>query len=639
MPLILAIDPDKRQSTQLATLVKTQLQAELVHRATAAEALDALKGRVPDLVLTSTLISPREDAALAAHLRHLGAAATHVQTITIPLLGSAAPQRAKSVLAALRREKPQAAMTDGCAPDVFAEQIRQYLRTADEQKAAAAAPFDAALAEEPVAETAFEPAVAGEEIAIEAAPPPEPEAALGDEPERLPLSQLLRLVSDWTTAPTAPAEAPPPASELDDLSIDPVAAQALEELSRRLPEASLADGIPAEAPVPVVEMQTFETLDAIASQLAAAPPSKHESLDDLASLFAATPTRPHAAPLACGFDTQSAARGHEFDSLFAEPSASTESAAPIEVPGIDPSLFASPAAQPPSADPPSFESRIVPAADRDAVAAAESFLHEPVPVESAAEPMPAEPWSAEPIPAEPPPAEPVLVEPVVEDVLAETALPEFELLEPASTEWEQEAAVTRSWAQATEPSDEEIALDVDAFDAAAATPVPAAEPAAPADTAFSFTFVDGFGDTWSDFEVPSVAAVAADFGLPPRAPMETEPAAPAAAADPAPTAAPVLDDDALSLIGDAAHKASLDLFVIEELERGVRRAARKAKNTHAGATHVAPAATPAVKKKAPVQDEWGLFDPEQCGFAALEEEDPAERRKARDGTRVRVISY
>ena len=497
-------------------------------------------------------------------------------------------------------------------------------------------------------------------IAIEAAPPPEPEAAaLGDEPERLPLSQLLRLVSDWTTAPTAPAAGPPPVSEPDDLSIDPVAAQALEELSRQLPEASLADGIPAEAPVPVVEMQTFETLDAIASQLAAAPPSKHQSLDDLASLFAATPTRPHAAPLASGLDTQSAGRGHEFESLFAEPGASTEPAAPIEVPGIDPSLFASPAAQPPSADPPSFESLIVPAADRDAVAAfeptvsepvpvepllpevaaAESFLHEPVPVESAAEPMLAEPWSAEPVPAEPPPAEPVLVEPVVEDVLAEVALPEFELLEPASTEWEQEAAVTRSWAQATEPSDEEIALDVDAFDAAAATPAPAAEPAAPADTAFSFTFVDGFGDTWSDFEVPSVAAVAADFGLPPSAHLETEPAAPAAAADPAPTAAPVLDDDALSLIGDAAHKASLDVFVIEEFERGVRRAARKAKNTHAGATHVAPAATPAVKKKAPVQDEWGLFDPEQCGFAALEEEDPAERRKARDGTRVRVISY
>ncbi len=93
---------------------------------------------MPDLVLTSSLISPRDDAALAAHLRELGAAAAHVQTVTIPLLGSSAPQRAKGVLAALRREKPQPAMTDGCAPDVFAEQIRQYLATAEEQKVAAA---------------------------------------------------------------------------------------------------------------------------------------------------------------------------------------------------------------------------------------------------------------------------------------------------------------------------------------------------------------------------------------------------------------------------------------------------------------------------------------------------------------------
>jgi len=38
-----------------------------------------------------------------------------------------------------------------------------------------------------------------------------------------------------------------------------------------------------------------------------------------------------------------------------------------------------------------------------------------------------------------------------------------------------------------------------------------------------------------------------------------------------------------------------------------------------------PAATPAVpdepkprpKRTRPIEDEWGLFDPEQCGFAAL----------------------
>src|SRR5688572_1653878 len=134
MPLILAIEPDKRQSSQLASVVKG-LQAELVQRANAADGLAALHGRVPDLVLTSSLISPRDDSALAAHLRELGAAAAHVQTVTIPLLGSAAPKRAKlGMLAALRREKPQAPMTDGCDPDIFAEQVRQYLATAEEQK-------------------------------------------------------------------------------------------------------------------------------------------------------------------------------------------------------------------------------------------------------------------------------------------------------------------------------------------------------------------------------------------------------------------------------------------------------------------------------------------------------------------------
>src|SRR5689334_27354 len=135
MPLILAIEPDKRQSSQLVAVVKG-LHAELVHRTTAADALEALHGRVPDLVLTTSLISPRDDAALAAHLRELGAAAAHVQTVTIPVLGTAALQPAKGgMLSVLRREKPQAAMTDGCAPEVFAEQIRQYLVTSEEPKA------------------------------------------------------------------------------------------------------------------------------------------------------------------------------------------------------------------------------------------------------------------------------------------------------------------------------------------------------------------------------------------------------------------------------------------------------------------------------------------------------------------------
>jgi hypothetical protein len=104
----------------------------------------------------------------------------------------------------------------------------------------------------------------------------------------------------------------------------------------------------------------------------------------------------------------------------------------------------------------------------------------------------------------------------------------------------------------------------------------------------------------------------------------------------------LLDDEALSLIGDAARKVGLDAFVIEEFERGLTtpRPKKAKKKVHAGATQVPAAATPAPKTpaKRPVQDEWGMFDPDQCGFAALEDEEGSETRPVA-GTRVRVVSY
>src|SRR6185503_12651010 len=133
--------------------------------------------------------------------------------------------------------------------------------------------------------------------------------------------------------------------------------------------------------------------------------------------------------------------------------------------------------------------------------------------------------------------------------------------------------------------DEEIALDVDAF---AFTPAAAAS--APAEPSrFSFTLVDGFGDAWSDFDVPSIAAVASDLGVGDHPPLDpaARPASPAAAARNAlsdPAAAPALDQESLSLIGDAARKLSLDALVIEEFERGIPARRKKAKKkVHAGA--------------------------------------------------------
>src|SRR5213080_3643534 len=87
MPLILAIEPDRRQAAQLKTLVRSRLGADLVLAETTELALEAIGDRVPDLVLVPALLSPQDDAALAAALRVIATAA-HVQTLTIPVFAN-----------------------------------------------------------------------------------------------------------------------------------------------------------------------------------------------------------------------------------------------------------------------------------------------------------------------------------------------------------------------------------------------------------------------------------------------------------------------------------------------------------------------------------------------------------------------
>ena len=51
-------------------------------------------------------------------------------------------------------------------------------------------------------------------------------------------------------------------------------------------------------------------------------------------------------------------------------------------------------------------------------------------------------------------------------------------------------------------------------------------------------------------------------------------------------------------------------------------------------------ATRSANKNKPVQDEWGLFDPDQCGFAALVEKlDHVTRDPKKEEVKVRVITY
>jgi CheY-like chemotaxis protein len=129
MQLILAIDTDRRQASQLASLVRARLTVDLVQATSAGEALQALGDRVPDLILTPALLSPFDDGVLAEYLRELGPAGAHVQTLRIPVLGAPVARASKWALL-FRRKKPAQTSTPGCDPDVFADEISLYLTRA-----------------------------------------------------------------------------------------------------------------------------------------------------------------------------------------------------------------------------------------------------------------------------------------------------------------------------------------------------------------------------------------------------------------------------------------------------------------------------------------------------------------------------
>jgi len=143
MQLILAIDSDPRRSEQLAALVRARLgQVDLVQATSAGEGLHALRDRVPDLILTSPLLSPFDDGVLDEYLRELGAAAAHVQTLRIPVLSSGPRKKSAATrLFSLGRRKTQTspAAPDGCDPKVFADEIAHYLTRSLEARTVARA--------------------------------------------------------------------------------------------------------------------------------------------------------------------------------------------------------------------------------------------------------------------------------------------------------------------------------------------------------------------------------------------------------------------------------------------------------------------------------------------------------------------
>ena len=134
MQLILAIDADKSQAAQLAALVRGRFDAEFLQSTSAGEALQVLAERVPDLIMTSPLLSPFDDGVLAEYLREIGPAGAHVQTLRIPVLGVA--KSAGRSLFSFGRKRRNESAPDGCDPTFFADEIAVYLARAAEERQA-----------------------------------------------------------------------------------------------------------------------------------------------------------------------------------------------------------------------------------------------------------------------------------------------------------------------------------------------------------------------------------------------------------------------------------------------------------------------------------------------------------------------
>src|SRR5882672_3272263 len=135
MAIVLAIEPDRRQASHLTAIVRNQVGADLVIADTTEAALDAIGNRVPDLVLVPALLSPQDDAALAAALRVIAAAA-RVRTLTIPVLANGIKRtQVGGMLAKWRKSRAASQEPDGCDPAVFGEQISTYLQEAAAERA------------------------------------------------------------------------------------------------------------------------------------------------------------------------------------------------------------------------------------------------------------------------------------------------------------------------------------------------------------------------------------------------------------------------------------------------------------------------------------------------------------------------
>jgi PilZ domain len=106
MTRLLAIEPNPERGALLRRLLREAVRAEVTVVPSTKAALTALSAQTPDLILTSSLISPTDDRDLVAHLRERPTL-RHLPVLTMPPVAEAPAPERRGLLARLRRRRPQ----------------------------------------------------------------------------------------------------------------------------------------------------------------------------------------------------------------------------------------------------------------------------------------------------------------------------------------------------------------------------------------------------------------------------------------------------------------------------------------------------------------------------------------------------
>ena len=124
---ILLIEPDVSRAMQLQRVLRRRGGIDLEMVKSASDAVRSLNDQVPDLILTSTFLSPADEALLTTQLRRMPSAA-HVQVVNIPYtIDDESARGDRTGLARLLRRPLSLVRTLRDDVQTLPEQLEQYL--------------------------------------------------------------------------------------------------------------------------------------------------------------------------------------------------------------------------------------------------------------------------------------------------------------------------------------------------------------------------------------------------------------------------------------------------------------------------------------------------------------------------------